>query len=277
MNSKLDVYFSKVFCRMRHKTQLFNGEADDHFHTRLQHTLEVEEVSLQIANKLNYLNPSLETRNEKLSLMALMHDIGHTPFGHAGERALHEIVSGKDSTNYGLPDFKKLGVSIGFKHNLNSGLLYIENCKYEDVDYVLLEGIVKHSKLSYKTNDGLDYGFEYIFHDSEYKYSENFESVESLIIHWADEIAQVCSDFIDILKNIKAKRKKESFISSFEKSIGYKFDNGIIDISKLCQFLINKFCNEFLKLDDYKNFKENEFTKTIAKFDSFRAGIKTTK
>ena len=51
MNDRLDVFFSKVFCRMRHKTQLFNGAADDHYHTRLQHTIEVEEIALRIAKK----------------------------------------------------------------------------------------------------------------------------------------------------------------------------------------------------------------------------------
>ena len=114
---------------MRHKTQLYNGNVDDHYHTRLQHTLEVEEIAIRMAQTISATMNNVSFDLSKISTMALLHDIGHTPFGHAGERALYEIVSGKCSKEYDLPDFKKKKLAIGFKHNLNSGLLYIESIK----------------------------------------------------------------------------------------------------------------------------------------------------
>lgn len=77
---------------MRHKTQLYNGNADDHYHTRLQHTLEVEEIAIRMAQTISATMNNVSFDLSKISTMALLHDIGHTPFGHTGERALYEIV-----------------------------------------------------------------------------------------------------------------------------------------------------------------------------------------
>lgn len=95
----------------------------------------------------------------KISAIALLHDTGHAPFGHAGERALHEIVSGQCSNEYDLPNFQEMGMAIGFKHNINSGFLYLENTKFDKIDYDVLDGIVRHTKLYYGNQQYLDYGF----------------------------------------------------------------------------------------------------------------------
>src|SRR5688572_13940511 len=89
------ILHSKAFRRLKHKTQVFIAPRGDHYRTRLTHTLEVMQVARSISRALNL--------NEDLSeAIALGHDLGHTPFGHAGE----EILAGL------LPD--------GFRHNEQS-------------------------------------------------------------------------------------------------------------------------------------------------------------
>ena len=75
------IVHSKAFRRLIHKTQVFIAPEDDHYRTRLTHTLEVSQVSRTVARILRY--------NEDLTeAIALGHDLGHTPFGHEGERLL---------------------------------------------------------------------------------------------------------------------------------------------------------------------------------------------
>ena len=89
------VIHSKAFRRLKHKTQVFLSPEGDHYRTRLTHTLEVAQIGRTIARALRL--------NEDLTeAIALGHDLGHTPFGHAGERALNELGTG------------------GFKHYLQS-------------------------------------------------------------------------------------------------------------------------------------------------------------
>ena len=81
------VIHSKSFRRLKHKTQVFLSPESDHYRTRLTHTLEVSQIARTIARALRL--------NEDLTeAIALAHDLGHTPFGHAGERALDSIVDG---------------------------------------------------------------------------------------------------------------------------------------------------------------------------------------
>ncbi len=86
---------SKAFRRLKHKTQVFLSPFDDHFRTRLTHTLEVSQIGRTIARALD-LNEDL------VEAISLGHDLGHTPFGHCGEGVLNELVEG------------------GFHHNLQS-------------------------------------------------------------------------------------------------------------------------------------------------------------
>ncbi len=89
------ILHSKAFRRLKHKTQVFFAPNDDHYRTRMTHTLEVAQVSRTIARALN-LNEDL------VEAIALGHDLGHTPFGHSGESALDSIMVN------------------GFRHNENS-------------------------------------------------------------------------------------------------------------------------------------------------------------
>ena len=77
----------KAFRRLKHKTQVFFSPAGDHYRTRLTHTLEVSQIARTIAKVLRL-------HEELTEAIALGHDLGHTPFGHAGERVLRELIPG---------------------------------------------------------------------------------------------------------------------------------------------------------------------------------------
>ena len=87
MRDRDSIIHSKAFRRLKHKTQVFLSPEGDHYRTRLTHTLEVSQISRTVARGLRL--------NEDLTeAIALGHDLGHTAFGHAGERALGEVVPG---------------------------------------------------------------------------------------------------------------------------------------------------------------------------------------
>ncbi|MBI4304358.1 MAG: HD domain-containing protein, partial [Chloroflexi bacterium] len=78
------IVHSKAFRRLKHKTQVFIAPQDDHYVTRLSHTLEVSQIARTVARALNL--------NEDLAeAISLGHDLGHTPFGHVGEEVLNEL------------------------------------------------------------------------------------------------------------------------------------------------------------------------------------------
>src|SRR3954451_10708818 len=81
------IIHSKAFRRLKHKTQVFFAPAGDHYRTRLTHTLEVSQIARTIAKVLRL-------HEELTESIALGHDLGHTPFGHAGERVLDALIPG---------------------------------------------------------------------------------------------------------------------------------------------------------------------------------------
>ena len=113
------ILHSKAFRRLKHKTQVFFSPFDDHFRTRMTHTLEVSQIARTISRALDL--------NEDLTeAIALGHDLGHTPFGHSGERVLNEL----------MPN--------GYRHNEQSVRVveFIENL---NLTSETLDGILNHS------------------------------------------------------------------------------------------------------------------------------------
>lgn len=113
------ILHSKAFRRLKHKTQVFFSPYDDHFRTRMTHTLEVSQIARTIARALRL--------NEDLTeAIALGHDLGHTPFGHSGERVLNEL----------MPN--------GYRHNEQS-VRVVQIIENLNLTKETLDGILNHS------------------------------------------------------------------------------------------------------------------------------------
>lgn len=118
------ILHSKSFRRLKHKTQVFLSPEGDHYRTRLTHTLEVAQIARTVARAL--------CLNEDLTeAIALGHDLGHTPFGHAGERVLNELLPG------------------GF-HHVRQSLRVVELLENDgaglNLTHEVRDGILRHSK-----------------------------------------------------------------------------------------------------------------------------------
>lgn len=135
------IVHSRAFRRLKHKTQVFIPYNNDHQRTRLTHTIEVMQLSRTIARCLGL--------NEDLTeAIALGHDVGHTPFGHVGERTLVQIMLGRDLTDVIPPALVEN--SGGFKHNAQSvRVVDLLEARYEQPGLNLSdqtrEGILKHT------------------------------------------------------------------------------------------------------------------------------------
>src|SRR6185436_18969032 len=114
----------KAFRRLKHKTQVFFAPTGDHYRTRLTHTLEVAQIARTIAKVLHL-------HEELTEAIALGHDLGHTPFGHAGERVLDELVPG--GFNHYEQSLRIVDVLENDGHGLN-------------LTWEVRDGIAKHSK-----------------------------------------------------------------------------------------------------------------------------------
>lgn len=209
IHDKDRILYSKAFRRLQHKAQVYAHKKGDHHRTRLTHTLEVVQISKSISIDLGL--------NEDLSeAIALGHDIGHTPFGHAGEETLDSILRGEDNLGGKLTYSLDFG---GFKHNFNSlNIVELVERKYDghyglNLTWQVLDGIVKHTKIvkGSKSWDWTRFVNEKSFFDDLIGYSypigeesENINvplTLEGQIVDISDEIAQIEHDLDDSFKN----------------------------------------------------------------------------
>jgi len=233
------IIHSKAFRRLEYKTQVFINHEGDHYRTRLTHTIEVAQISRTISRALRI--------NEDLAeSIALAHDLGHTPFGHAGERELNNLL-------------KKNG---GFEHNRQSlRVVEVLEKRYSgfkglNLTWETREGIIKHSP-PYDSPDL-----------SEYSPSE-WPSLEAQIIDIADEIAYNSHDLddgiasgllnseeIESLEIWKmAKKMSSGELSADSKLLSREIIRNIINIqaSDLINNTIEKIKN--LKINDYHDIR----------------------
>ena len=165
------------FRRLEYKTQVFLNHEGDYFRTRLTHSLEVSQIARTLSRMLE-LNETLA------EVIALSHDLGHTPFGHVGGDELDRLL-------------REDGRPLGFEHNFQSFrvLTKLEK-RYKDFDglnltFATLEGVLKHS-YPYKKPflDELDIRFNLDKHPS----------LEAMVVDHADEIAYTSHDIDDGIK-----------------------------------------------------------------------------
>lgn len=148
------IIYSKAFLRLKNKTQVFFSPEGDHFRTRMTHTIDVSQIARSISR-------SLALNEDLAEAIALGHDLGHTPFGHAGERVLNELS----------PD--------GFSHNEQS---------LRVVDILEKDG--KGLNLTFEVRDGI----------LNHKKSGKPATLEGKVVSWADRIAYVNHDIEDALR-----------------------------------------------------------------------------
>lgn len=195
----------KAFRRLVDKAQIFSADKGDYFRTRMTHSLEVNQIAKAIAYALN-LNLDLT------EAIALGHDLGHTPFGHQGERTLDDILCGKIQSCIAAPEqLLKDRCFGGFKHNYQSAkiLTQLEE-KYAgypglNVSVQVVEGVLKHTRLKLYQKDKIaleDFLSEdYLKHIAiDYSSEEQIcSSLEGQVVAVADEIAQRGHDVDDAL------------------------------------------------------------------------------
>lgn len=164
------IIHSRAFRRLEYKTQVFPNYEGDHFRTRLTHTIEVAQIARTVATALG-LNTTLA------EAIALAHDLGHPPFGHAGEEALDAVLA-----QHG-----------GFEHNRHA-LRIVEELEERyasfrglNLTYEVREGIVKHATRydRFRHQELLDYR------------PQDQPPLEAQIIDWVDEIAYNVHDIDD--------------------------------------------------------------------------------
>ena len=237
------IVHSSAFRRLKHKTQVFVNTTDDHYRTRITHSLEVAQIARTLAKYFKLNEDLCET-------LSLAHDLGHTPFGHAGEEAL----------NYCM---RKNG---GFDHNIQTIRIvtYLENKYYNfkglNLTFETLDGLVKHNGPIYNLEK-----FNNILGNNFFKKKINFKnspSLEAQIASISDDIAYNSHDLEDGLraKLFKLKDLKnipilnEILIKHERKSKKYSQD---LIFRQIIRDVINEMVKDVI-LNTTKNIKKNK-------------------
>ena len=231
------IIHSTAFRRLKHKTQVFVNTTGDHFRTRITHSLEVAQIARTLCKFFNLNEDLCET-------LSLAHDLGHTPFGHAGEDALNECM-------------KKFG---GFDHNIQTIriALFLENRYYEfkglNLTLETIDGLLKHNgpikKLKkYNSIIGKNYFTTKINFSS-------YPSLEAQIASISDDIAYNSHDLEDGLKSNLFKLKDLEKIPILKNIIfrhtkrKNKFSMDLI-IRQIIREIINEMVKDVIKTTKY--------------------------
>lgn len=224
MRDRDRILHCKSFRRMKHKTQVFLSPTGDHYRTRLTHTLEVMQIARTIARTLRL--------NEDLTeAIALGHDLGHTPFGHAGEEVLNQLMPG------------------GFEHNVQS-LRVVEK----------IENNGQGLNLTWEVRDGIVH----------HKRSGHPSTTEGKVVSFADRIAYLNHDIDDAVRAgvLKETMIPESCVHLFGHTHSERINSMILNLvensldSPVIRFS-DEFGAEFDKLRDFMF--ENVYLNPVAK------------
>ena len=209
------IIHSTAFRRLKHKTQVFVNTSGDHFRTRITHSLEVAQIARTLSKFFNLNEDLCET-------LSLAHDLGHTPFGHAGEEALNTCMK-----TYG-----------GFDHNIQTIriILFLENRYYNfkglNLTLETIDGLLKHNgpiKRLKKYNKIL--GKNYFKNKIKFN---TFPSLEAQIASISDDIAYNSHDLEDGLKSNLFKLKDlEDIPDHIKKDLEFHFAKEMMDVVKV--------------------------------------------
>ncbi len=251
------ILHSKAFRRLDAKTQVFTAGSGDHYRTRMTHSLEVAQISRDLARRLG-LNEDL------CEVIGLAHDLGHPPFGHGGEDAIDEMM-------------KKYGMH--FEHNEQSRRIVEELEKaYPDFDglnltFEVLDGLMKHQTVF----------------DQSGKVFETASHLEAQIVNIADEIAYTNHDLDDGIRGgfLKISELKKKTLWKMAEVNVYKRYGKIKDkdifisrvISNIISMMVEDLCQNTeknLKFEKIKNLDDvKRYKRMLVKFsDKMLAQIK---
>ena len=223
------IIHSTAFRRLKHKTQVFVNTSGDHFRTRITHSLEVAQIARTLSKFFNLNEDLCET-------LSLAHDLGHTPFGHAGEEALNNCMK-----TYG-----------GFDHNIQTIriILFLENRYYNfkglNLTLETIDGLLKHNgpiKKFKKYNKILGKNF----FKNKIKFN-TFPSLEAQIASISDDIAYNSHDLEDGLKSNLFKLKDLEGIPVLKKII-HKHKKNIksYSVDLIIRQIVREIINEMVK------------------------------
>tara|TARA_A100001015_G_scaffold243184_1_gene278042 strand:+ start:672 stop:1811 length:1140 start_codon:yes stop_codon:yes gene_type:complete len=236
------IIHSTAFRRLKHKTQVFVNTSGDHFRTRITHSLEVAQIARTLSKFFNLNEDLCET-------LSLAHDLGHTPFGHAGEEALNHCMS-------------KFG---GFDHNIQTlrTVLFLENRYYEfkglNLTIETIDGLIKHNgpiKNLKKFKEIL--GLNYFKNKIVFSLSP---SLEAQVASISDDIAYNSHDLEDGLKsnlfnlsNLKHIPILNKIVSKHKKKI--KKNSIDLVIRQIVREIINEMVKDLI-ITTQNNIKKN--------------------
>lgn len=242
------IIHSKSFRRLKHKTQVFIAPEGDHFRTRLTHTLEVAQIGRTIGRAL-FLNEDL------VEAIALGHDLGHTPFGHTGERVLNRL----HPKGFNHMEQSIRVVEILEHHPDRAGL---------NLTYEVKEGIIRHSGGTMsETLEGQVVSYAdriaYINHDIDDSLRADIIRKEDIPKDCLEVLGNTHSERInnmimDIIENSRNKSKigmSEKFSLYTNKLRDYMFDNVYLDKKAKSQedkaeYIIEELYNYYMKKSD---------------------------
>jgi len=243
------IIHSSAFRRLQYKTQVFVNHEGDYYRTRITHTLEVAQIARSIARSLG-LNQDLT------EAVALAHDLGHTPFGHSGEKVLNEIMKEDGGFEHNAQSYR-IVTHLEDKYPLFTGL---------NLSYEVLEGVDKHrTRYDRPGGDGEQYTLEaqivdladeiaYTSHDIDDGLTSgllNFEGLETVPL-WKRNFEKVKSRFPDLsrgkfkyqtVRQIIDELVTDLLINTNDRII--KFNIQTVDDVRRCKEELGAFSNAF--------------------------------
>ena len=197
------IIYSSAFRRLQAKTQVFLSGEFDFYRTRLTHSLEVAQIGRSICSFLQqtspFLNNDFHIDPDLVEAICLTHDIGHSPFGHAGERTLHQLMKPFGGFEGNAQSLRIIGETI------YPGL---ETRRGMNPSRAFLDGIMKYKRLFQERPDAINHFIyneqshfrTFVFGDVDWKEItdlNHFRSVECEIMDWADDSAYCLNDLVD--------------------------------------------------------------------------------